>query len=408
MNEFLTDDIIQYNLHTSTQQQLIRIWSIIDRMTKLRHLQEIVPGLKERFEPFDVGYTIDSDKLIHRLRKLLEFEVGAIEQRTEKLKMLYENSTSPCASADNGNNDNVFTPLVYSSDKVYSYVVKASEILGTGDAYDTLDYEKIIRDFLNWCEAHKYWEEENNENYNQCQKELGAYIQLIVAYFSNVADLNFKAQRMVSDKWRCLTDLSEDGIHDKFNLIVSVGKADWHTKRSNIISASYITERFPTTYLSDENNFGWCFSMDADSLIGMCPEDMNSVTLNYSSALGTGSIWNALAGAFFTGDGRYFHTPYPDFLKWYSPEAMLFPNKVNEIVFDAVGSGSGSGRCKPTGVIVKCYGVDNLSNTKLLEQNSDFCKASTIASLYKLPLVVFAPALNKIRVITRPTSISWV
>lgn len=261
----------------------------------------------------------------------------------------------------------------------------------------TLDYSTIFKAFYYWVDDNGFFDKKPMCAKNKAKEELNVWVELFKDYFSYVEALYDKITPVAEKMWNSkLTKFEEDDVLKDYNLVVSMGEADWFRRRNDVISASYITKEHNKTYLEDRRKFGWCFSVNAQNLIGMCPYDFNSSLLDDYEITSLELYKAAFAGAEFSEQLRCFRTSFAEFLRWYKPDDLLDnmkENDYNEILF------KGNSRyAVPTAVFVKCPDTDD----QTLTQSSDFKRASTVANLYKLPLVIFNECNKTIRIITKP------
>lgn len=93
--------------------------------------------------------------------------------------------------------------------------------------------------------------------------------------FETCSKYEIRCRSAVEEHWRCLDlripDRDADW-HVDFNLFVSVGMADWHTRKYPVVSATYLNGDYKQPLYQDRK-IGWAFSCNPDSVIYMSKGD---------------------------------------------------------------------------------------------------------------------------------------
>lgn len=262
---------------------------------------------------------------------------------------------------------------------------------------NTITYSAILEAFYSWVDSNGFFEKKPMGAKSKAEDELKVYVELFKDFFNYIEALYAKITPIAEKKWASrLTRFDEDCTLKNYNLIVSLGFSDWFQKRNNVVSASYITGEHSVLYQSDTRKFGWCFDVNKDNIIGMCPYDFNSNLLDDLELTSLELYKAAFAGAEFTKQLECFRTNYAEFLRWYKPDDLIDSTKegtYNEIILKG-----NSPFTEPKAVFVSC----DMNTDNYLVNDKDFRRASTVANLYSLPLAVFSESNKTIRIIKKP------
>ena len=264
---------------------------------------------------------------------------------------------------------------------------------------ETFRYSIIITAFYAWFlvntaedNRHRLTFSTTDITEQNLMEEMNIFVELLKRYFNWVDDIYNVS--CYNTKWQnALTPLDYDCINRrKFNLLVSLGSADWFTHHNPIVCASNITDTHNPRY--QKRKYGWCYSIDSlDSVIGMCPEDFSSGLPIKQTRWSKDAIYATLDDVYYFHNTLNFRSGHADVLRFYPPVRLIElsrkKNTYNEILLD-------SSQVKPNGVFIVCENLDNF------EDSGEFKHASTIAYWYQLPLVVYGELENSINIITNP------
>lgn len=224
-------------------------------------------------------------------------------------------------------------------------------------------------------------------------EELNVFIRLLEIYFDLLDEIYNESS--LADIWRqTLTPLDYDLKELKsFNLVKSVGPANWFTYHKPVVCASYITDQHTHRYHNE--GYGWCYKLDSlKSVIGMCPEDFGSGLPLDSKRWSADYTYATLDDVYYFHNTLNFRVGQADVLRFYPPDELMKQSKkkntYNEILLDA-------SKIEPYGVFVAC------ETLKDCEQTSQYKHASTMASWYQKPLVVYGKAENAVNITVSPT-----
>lgn len=286
-----------------------------------------------------------------------------------------------------------FSKEVYNMQEVESLNPSLAKSIKETD----MKYSIVLKSFCVWLSQNKWFEDASQARKQKAVNELELYIKLFKSYFSYVETMYNCIEHKTRCKWdETLTKFDKDMTVEHFNLIVSLGKADWFKKHNKTVSASYITEKNTAMYTADGQKMGWCFDIGQNDVIGMCPYDFNSGILENLELCYNELYKAALAGAEFTEQLQVFRTAYPDVLRWYKPSDLIErtkPDACNEILFNAVNI-----QPVPTAVfVISDYTVDNA-----LFEDENCKRASTVANIYGLPLVIYSTLDKLVRIKAKP------